>query len=346
MRLCLLSNRIVRVGCPIPLIAALFTPMGSAQIVEHRLTASDGADVDFFGQSVAIDGDRAVIGAPLDDDLGDNSGAAYIFERQGDGSWLEIDKLTSSDGGTEQRFAQSVALSGDYVVVGVPSDGEVGINGGAAYAFERQGDGSWLETDRILPSDGVTLDFFGFSAAVEGEDAVIGAYGTDTTSPFGGALYAFTRQSDGTWTETAKLEASDGQSAALGIALAFSQGRVLGGADASDNGRGAAYLYENVFPVPIELTPDAPAGYRLTGVYPNPVVGRARFELSVARPQNVRIEVYDMLGRRRAILYDALIAAHSTRAFPFDTDSWASGTYLLRVSGETFSTAKTLTVLK
>ncbi|MEA1966066.1 MAG: FG-GAP repeat protein, partial [Euryarchaeota archaeon] len=84
---------------------------------EVKLTASDGAAGDFFGYSVAISGDYAVVGAREDDDAGSASGSAYIFKRDGT-VWTEQAKITASDGAAGDLFGMSVAISGDYAVVG------------------------------------------------------------------------------------------------------------------------------------------------------------------------------------------------------------------------------------
>ncbi len=100
-----------------------------------KLTASDGAASDLFGQSVAISGDTVVVGAD-GDDVGANAdqGSAYVFVKPG-GGWVsatETAKLTASDGAANDLFGTSVAVSGDTVVVGSP-----GASGdrGAAYVF-------------------------------------------------------------------------------------------------------------------------------------------------------------------------------------------------------------------
>ena len=100
-----------------PMLALQATTTFSQQA---KLTASDGDNNDFFGISVAIDGDTAVAGAPLDNN-GDlsNQGAAYVFTRSGT-TWTEQQKLTASDGKANDLFGTSVAIDGDTVVAGAP----------------------------------------------------------------------------------------------------------------------------------------------------------------------------------------------------------------------------------
>ncbi|MCP4713285.1 MAG: hypothetical protein GY869_32040, partial [Planctomycetes bacterium] len=99
-------------------------------MIPHRLTwseldkllAGDGAAYDYFGYSVAVSGDKVVVGAYNDDDNGSNSGSAYIYEGA---SWTET-KLTAGDGALGDYFGYSVAVSGDKVVVGAYNDDDNG----------------------------------------------------------------------------------------------------------------------------------------------------------------------------------------------------------------------------
>ena len=104
-----------------------------------KLTASDAAALDEFGNSVAISGDTAVVGARDDDNAGGpNAGSAYVFERNqgGAGAWGEVLKLTASDAAAQDRFGWSVALSGDTAVVGAYlGDHAGGTDAGSAYVY-------------------------------------------------------------------------------------------------------------------------------------------------------------------------------------------------------------------
>ncbi|MDQ3623881.1 MAG: FG-GAP repeat protein [Verrucomicrobiota bacterium] len=110
---------------------------------ETKLTASDAAANDTFGRSVAISGDTVVIGADLDDDGATDSGSAYVFVRTGD-TWTQEQKLTASDAGIADRLGQSVAISGDMIVVGAYLDNDGGTDSGSAYVFVRSGN-TWSQ---------------------------------------------------------------------------------------------------------------------------------------------------------------------------------------------------------
>ena len=142
---------------------------------EQKLIASDGGIFENFGSSVAISGSTIVVGAPRDN-IGSNSlqGSAYVFNRQG-GSWVEMQKLTASDGAAFDSFGFSVAVSGSTIVVGATFD-NIGGNllQGSAYVFNRQG-GSWVETQKLTASDGAANNLFGNSVAVSGATIVVSA---------------------------------------------------------------------------------------------------------------------------------------------------------------------------
>ncbi|MCD4825171.1 MAG: FG-GAP repeat protein, partial [Phycisphaerae bacterium] len=99
---------------------------------QMKLTASDAAESDNFGQAVAIAGDYAVAGAYGNDDAGSNSGSAYVFKRDGD-QWTQVAKLTASDAAEEDRFGYSVAIDGDKILIGAYWDDDNGDGSGSVY---------------------------------------------------------------------------------------------------------------------------------------------------------------------------------------------------------------------
>jgi hypothetical protein len=148
-----------------------------------KLTASDGAADDGFGYAVAISGDTVVVGAHGDDDNGDDSGSAYIFERNqgGTDNWGQVAKLTATDGATYDRFGGAVAISGDTVVVGAHQNG---VGSGSAYVFKRNQGGAdnWDQTAKLTATDGAGGDLFGHAVAISGDTVVVGAFGDDASS--------------------------------------------------------------------------------------------------------------------------------------------------------------------
>ena len=201
-----------------------------------KLTASDGADDDWFGVSVALDGKTAVIGASGDDDKGIDSGSVYVFVKPS-GAWAdgnETDKLTASDGEAQDNFGYSVAVDVDTVevsgaevevatvVVGAyqhdpidphpdPDSPLYLLDAGAAYVFTRDSGGVWDGGEKLTADDGEALDYFGYSVAVDVDTVVVGAYGDDDNGSASGSAYVFTRDSNGEWSQKKKLTDEDGE---------------------------------------------------------------------------------------------------------------------------------------
>ena len=114
---------------------------GVEYLQRAKLTAGDGAEYDYFGYSVSIDGDTIVIGARYDDDKGYNSGSAYVFTRVTAGDltsgWTKVAKLTAgTDGAANDYFGYSVSIDGDTVVIGAYTNDDP-TNSGSAYVFSK-----------------------------------------------------------------------------------------------------------------------------------------------------------------------------------------------------------------
>ncbi|NOT01132.1 MAG: hypothetical protein HOP29_10940 [Phycisphaerales bacterium] len=175
---------------------------------EAKFVASDSGPGDLFGNWVSLDGDSMIVGAPLDNDAGTDSGSAYVFVRSG-GVWTQEAKITANDAAANDQFGYRVAISGDTVLVGAVQDGDAGMNSGSAYVFVRA-DGSWTQQQKLTASDAAAADTFGISVAVDGDTAVVGAYNHGHAGMYAGAAYVFVR-SAGVWTQQAELNAVDAQ---------------------------------------------------------------------------------------------------------------------------------------
>ena len=209
----------------------VFERNGANWVEQQKLTATDGAAGDIFGESVALNGSTLVVGAEFDDIAGNNEqGSAYVFERRG-GTWIEQQKLTASDGFAGGVFGGSVSISDSTIVVS---------SLGAAYVFERQG-GNWVEQQKLTASDASASDFFAYPVAVSGSTIVLGAIRHNASQ---GAAYVF-RQEGGAWVEHQKLVASDGQAGdGFGRAVVTNEGMIMIGAPFDENpDQGSAYLF-------------------------------------------------------------------------------------------------------
>jgi len=200
-----------------------------------KLIASDGASGDQFGTSVAISGNLAVIGAFEEDNInGVNAGSAYVFDVT---TGQQLFKLIASDGGIGDFFGQSVAISGNLVLIGSPDDDDNGTNSGSAYGFDAT---TGNQLFKLLPSDGNSGGKFGFSVALSENQAFIGATGANGNAPFSGAEYVFDVS---TGQQLRKLFASDGQGVgSFGQSISISGNRAVIGANTGSTG--SAYVFD------------------------------------------------------------------------------------------------------
>ena len=199
-----------------------------------KLTAPDGESLDYFGISVAVDGDSVLVGAYGDDEEAsdlEDSGSAYMFTRPTSaGGWsdsiTQTAKLTASDRSDDDNFGIVVAVDSGTAVIGSPGDDDNGIESGSAYIFVKPS-GGWIdagETAKLTAPDGEAGDSFGYSVAVDGNTVVVGAHQDDDNGDDSGSTYIFTKPTGaGGWTRwaglsgvakdgsTDKLIASDGE---------------------------------------------------------------------------------------------------------------------------------------
>ena len=213
---------------------------------QQELAASAGATGDYFGSSVAVSGETAIIGAPHGGSLGGvngaGPGAAYVFVRNGSGSWAQVQELTASDGLPLDGFGAAVAMSGTTAMIA--GHGKNGL--GAVYVFERNGSGTWTQVQELTASDGVAGDYFGRSVSVSGNTAVIG---DPFKNSYQGAVYVFVRDLSGTWSQQQELTAADGVGGSsdtgdvFGWSVSVSGSTAVVGAWQKDNHQGAAYVF-------------------------------------------------------------------------------------------------------
>jgi len=245
--------------------AYVFTRSGSTWSQQQRIQASDAQLTDYFGWAVSINSDAtyAIVGAPYEDTNGSNAGSAYIFSRSGS-TWTQRAKIQSSDIQAGDLFGQKLSMSGDgtYVVISAHLEdgggGDPSSNAGAAYIFTGSG-ATWSQQAKLVSNDIQVNDrFSGLSVSInnDGTYAIVGAYQEDggVGDPLSnaGAAYIFTR-SGSTWTQQAKLVASDAQASDfLGWSVAVnSDGTFViigswgedGGAGDPASGAGAAYIF-------------------------------------------------------------------------------------------------------
>jgi hypothetical protein len=202
------------------------------------LVPGDGAAGDLFADAVSVEKGRACVSADLDDDNGESSGSAYIFESVPSGEWRQIAKIKPDDGARGDEFSRkAVALDGDRVLIGALGDDDRGDRSGSAYVFERDENGVWVQTAKLLASDGQRDDFFGRAVALQRDTAFVGAEGNGS-----GAVYVF-RFTDGVWRQTQKLAVSPTEW--FGYRVAVSGDMLVVGAQMEGvEDQGAAHVFE------------------------------------------------------------------------------------------------------
>jgi len=232
--LSVIAGLVMRLGVASTSAATLRTP--GARAVGQRLSELKGSDTagdDFFGDSVAISGTTAVVGA---EGHAHDAGRAYLFGRNQAG-WSQVGEVEGGDTVAGDDFGWSVAIAGDTIVVGAPSRAK---DAGRAYVFGETAAG-WAQVAVLKGTGTVVNDGFGASVAVSGMTAVVGASGH---GDYAGQAYVFT-DTAGDWHETGELQGSRtvvGDEFGWSVAVS-GMTAVVGAQGHADDG-GLAYVFE------------------------------------------------------------------------------------------------------
>lgn len=218
---------------------------------EAKLVPAAAVAGDQVGSSVGVSGNLAVVGAPDPFDpfgVASGPGTAYVYERTGS-SWALDATLTAADGQSLDQFGHAAAIDVDRIAVGARGDEASGPGArfggrGAVYVYRPQGAG-WTQEQKLVGADSVSGDRFGSAVAISGTALIAGAPGNGGD----GAAYVF-RRSGTTWTQEAKLVASDGVlDDSFGDAVSISGDVAVVGAfehDANGANAGAVYVFRRV----------------------------------------------------------------------------------------------------
>ena len=212
---------------------------------QQKLLAFEPLAASFFGISVAVDGDRIVVGAVGDQNAGIFAGAAYVFVRAGS-KWTPEAKLTGSENSAFDSFGISVAIKGDTIVCGAFGNSDFNQSEvGSAYVFQRI-NGLWLEQQELTAGDPASLARFGLSVALSEDTIAVGSDGDAELGFFSGAVYVFTFDGSN-WIQQQKLHAQDAsESASFGFHVALDGDTLVVGAPQDQVGNhtlGAAYVF-------------------------------------------------------------------------------------------------------
>jgi hypothetical protein len=239
------------VGSPTALVGGVtrgavysFRYNGSSWIEEQKLSASDGAFSDQFGDAVSISGDLCLIGMPYHDANGSNTGSAYIFRYNGS-SWIEEAKLLPTPPySSGEIFGIAVSIDANLCIVGADGDDDAANDAGSAYIFRYNGS-SWILEQKIFASDPETHDRFADSVCTDGNRCVIGASGDDDNGPASGSAYLF-EFNGSSWTQIQKFLADDGETRDyFGDSVSIDSDIVLIGSpdNFKDPAIGSAYIF-------------------------------------------------------------------------------------------------------
>jgi hypothetical protein len=232
--------------------AFVFRRTGQSWVEEARLVASDAADDDRFGASVAIDGDVIAIGAP---GAGGNSGAAYLYRKVGT-TWTESRVAPT---GSDDLFGTSVAVAGDIAVIGAPGEN---AEAGAAYVFEWTG-AAWTQRVRLTAPAPQASARFGTSVAAHADWVIVGApYEAAGPLAEAGAVHAFPAPA---WTSPVTLSPSPhaaGDHLGTAVAIAADGTLAVGAPGGTVDGIpcGRAYVFDAVLAQTDLLAPPAGTG--------------------------------------------------------------------------------------
>ena len=211
-------------------------------VTESTLVPEGAGLSDGFGSTVTIEGDLAVIGAPLyDRDTSVDEGIAYVFERDNSGEWILRTKVEANDGASGFQFATSVDIQGNEVIVGAPgADNQLG----AVYVFLRSGN-EWVIQNKISPGDGQDGESFGRALAYAGFDLIIGApENSNINGANAGIVYLYSRRLNNWDFESTVLAANKLIQPLFGTAVAISDSTAVVGAEGKEGDTGAAFVYE------------------------------------------------------------------------------------------------------
>ncbi len=205
---------------------------------QAKLVASDAKDNDFFGSSIAIDGDRILVGAAQ---RNQRAGGAYLFQLDpASGSWKEVAKLEPQTAQPSSQFGATVALRGDEALIAAPGMDRFM---GTIFVFKRDAEaGRWTEAGRLNPFDASGFTGFGQTLAMAGSELWVGAPGAQES----GRIYRLRRdQASGQWTGATKVEAEGLQARdQFGGALAVRGDVAAIGLSGADFGEGVAVILE------------------------------------------------------------------------------------------------------
>jgi len=219
----------------------------TGNFIEHQKIVPEDGDVEeFFGYSIDINDNFAIIGSHHDSDFGGSSGSAFILKREND-LWSIHKKILPSDPKAGDEFGKAVSMTANNLAIGSFLDDDQGTNSGSVYLFNFDED-DWIEYQEINPLDAEAYDQFGNFLSLEEDHLVVGVPEKKDKGDKSGCAYVFRNNADTVWTQAAKLLPEDiSPGAQFGQAVHISANHIACGAyklnNPLENG-GAVYIYE------------------------------------------------------------------------------------------------------
>ncbi|MCC6410260.1 MAG: HYR domain-containing protein [Saprospiraceae bacterium] len=318
-----------------------------------KLLAATGNADDNMGTSVAIDGDNVAVGATGVDGFFQNSGAAYIFSRNQNGTdaWGQVARMRSQQSKENDNFGTSVGISGGWAIVGASNNDLQDDNSGSAFIFKQNMNGinnSWGQRNILYDFNGTDGENYGSSVAIEGNYAVVGAK-NDNPYGFGsGRVFVYERQPDDNWLLIDQLADSGSQiSDNLGSDVAISGRSIVAGMPLDDNGtsldQGAVTFFEGICADELRQQAYDRNENLASGVrsYPVPFSDVLNIELEGIVANDVQIQVINALGQSVADIHRGAVQSDMTLQWRPESNI-ADGIYFLRLRTENKTTTQTI----
>jgi len=244
-----IQGNMVAIGAHTANSVYVFTKDASGNWSEQaKLQPADGHG-GYFGLTNALDNNTLIVGAYNSSVYGSSAGAAYIFNNDGIGNWTQTARIASSDIAPGDAFGLTVSLEGDTAVIGAHADDHAGgVDAGSAYVFVRDINGVWSQHAKLTASDAASDDIFGAPVYIKDNTITVGAPQDDTAAGAdAGSVYIFTQDTSGSWSEYAKVTASDAAAGdTYGRFFASEGDTLIVGSYADDDlgsSSGSAYVY-------------------------------------------------------------------------------------------------------
>lgn len=217
--------------------AFIYTLVDGKWTMKQKLAPTDLSSSAYFGTSVYISGDTAIIGAFRDDATGSNSGSAYVYTNN-NGTWELKQKLKLNDGDSGYMFGYSLCLYDNDIVVGAPC---YNGNEGCAFVFSLE-DNVWVNKGQIIPNDAAAGNNFGQAVSIYNNTIFIGAPNSNSNK---GSVYTYNKTANGSWNYVSKIVTNDGvANDKFGVSICIFGDKAIIGNPNSDGRSGSAYVFK------------------------------------------------------------------------------------------------------